>query len=102
MAVIKLSIHIFRRDLRLDDNTALLSALQQSELVIPVFIFDERQLSNPYRGNNSFEFMVNSLTELDQDLRRKGSRLFLFKGMDRKREVNCKDTQLGHLFSENL
>ena len=81
MAVIKLSIHIFRRDLRLDDNTALLSALQQSELVIPVFIFDERQLSNPYRGNNSFEFMVNSLTELDQDLRRKGSRLFLFKGI---------------------
>jgi len=80
MAVFKLSIHIFRRDLRLEDNTALMAALQQSEQVLPVFIFDDRQLSNPHKGNNSFEFMVNSLAELDGELRKKGSQLYCFRG----------------------
>lgn len=75
-----LSIHLFRRDLRLDDNSALMAALEQSEQVLPVFIFDPRQLENPYRGENSFWFMVNSLLELDQQLRIMGSRLYFFKG----------------------
>lgn len=77
----QLSIHLFRRDLRLDDNSALIAALEQSEKVLPVFIFDERQLENPYRGNNSFQFLINSLLELDQKLRNKGSHLYFFKGI---------------------
>ncbi len=75
-----LSIHIFRRDLRLDDNSGLLAALEKSKCVLPVFIFDERQLNNPYAGKNSFSFMMNSLVELDLALRKSGSRLFVFKG----------------------
>ena len=82
MKPFSLSIHLFRRDLRLDDNTALIAALSQSEKVMPVFIFDERQLTdNPYKGNNSFEFMLNSLTELDEALKQKGSQLYCFKGI---------------------
>lgn len=76
-----LSIHIFRRDLRLDDNSALMAALEQSEHVLPVFIFDALQLENPYRGDNSFQFMLNSLAELDGELRKNGSQLFCFKGI---------------------
>lgn len=82
MKPFSLSIHLFRRDLRLDDNTALIAALSQSEHVLPVFIFDERQLSNnPYMGNNSFEFMVNSLAELYDELKLKVSQLCFFKGI---------------------
>jgi len=81
MADFRLSIHIFRRDLRLHDNTALLAALKQSEQVIPIFVFDERQLDNPYRGNNSFEFMVNSLNDLDGELKEKGCQLYFFRGI---------------------
>lgn len=76
-----LSVHIFTRDLRLYDNTALVNALQQSDRVLPVFIFDERQLSNPFKGNNSFEFMVNSLVELNEELKQKGSQLNFYKGI---------------------
>lgn len=76
-----LSLHIFRRDMRLDDNAALLAALEQSDQVLPVFIFDERQLENPFHGSNSFQFMVNSLLELNQRLMEKGSRLYFFKGI---------------------
>ncbi len=81
MKPFSVSIHIFRRDLRLNDNTALMAALDKSERVVPVFIFDEKQLDNPYRGHNSFEFMVNSLIELDQKLKAKGSQLYFFKGL---------------------
>ncbi|HKM93994.1 MAG TPA: deoxyribodipyrimidine photo-lyase [Prolixibacteraceae bacterium] len=81
MKKFNLSLHIFRRDLRLDDNSALLAALEMSEQVMPVFIFDERQLENPFHGSNSFQFMMNSLLELNQRLIEKGSRLYFFKGV---------------------
>jgi len=38
----KTAIFIFRRDLRLDDNTGLLKTLSLAEEVYPVFIFDPR------------------------------------------------------------
>ncbi len=77
-----LSLHIFRRDLRLQDNTALIEALKQSEHVVPCFIFDKRQIEeNNYKSLNSIQFMVNSLNELDQALRKKNSRLYFFYGI---------------------
>lgn len=79
MAIFDLSIHIFRRDLRLDDNSGLLAALEKSKCVLPVFIFDERQLNSPYAGKNSLSFMLNSLGELDLALRKLGSRLYVFQ-----------------------
>ncbi|MCX8122814.1 MAG: DNA photolyase family protein [Spirochaetes bacterium] len=77
-----ISLHIFRRDLRLEDNTALIRALELSNQVIPCFILDERQIyNNPYRGDFAIQFMVQSLKELNDDLNKKGSRLYLFKGI---------------------
>ena len=37
----KKNIFWFRRDLRLEDNTALAQSLIEKENVIPIFIFDE-------------------------------------------------------------
>lgn len=77
----QLSLHIFRRDLRLEDNTALIEALSLSELVIPCFIFDKRQIeNNDYKSNNALQFMANSLHELDLALQAKGGRLYCFYG----------------------
>ena len=81
MKQFKFSLHIFRRDLRLEDNSALIAAVKNSELVAPVFIFDERQLENPYRGNNSFEFLINSLTQLQIEVEKQGGKLQFFKGI---------------------
>ncbi len=78
----KLSIFIFRRALRLEDNKGLLRALEFSEKVIPCFIFDKRQVEgNPYKSQNSLQFLINSLKELNSELRQKGSKLFLFYGI---------------------
>lgn len=76
------SLFIFRRDLRLEDNTGLNQALSSSKNVIPCFIFDPRQIgdSNPYRSMNAIQFMIDSLQELDETLKKKGSQLYLFYG----------------------
>lgn len=74
------SLFIFRRDLRLEDNTALIEALKASKSVIPCFIFDPRQLQSPYSSNRSISFMVQSLIELSKSLREKKGRLYFFSG----------------------
>lgn len=77
-----LSLHVFRRDLRLQDNTALLQALTASSTVIPCFIFDPRQIEkNDYKSEHCIQFMVQSLRELDEALREKGSQLYFFYGV---------------------
>jgi deoxyribodipyrimidine photo-lyase len=78
----KKSLFIFRRDLRLHDNTALIEALKSSVKVIACFIFDPRQVGkNPYRSNNAIQFMIESLIDLDQELRTRKSRLYFFQGI---------------------
>ncbi len=78
----KKSLYIFRRDLRLADNRGLLKALQESETVIPCFIFDPRQVGekNSYRSNNCIQFMIESLHDLDEQLHKKDGRLYYFYG----------------------
>lgn len=77
-----IALHIFRRDLRLVDNTALTEALKSSNAVIPCFIFDKRQLeNNDYKSDHAIQFMAHSLRELDEELRKKQSKLYLFYGI---------------------
>lgn len=75
------SLFIFRRDLRLIDNLALLEASKNSKELVPVFIFDPRQLSpHPYRSEPGLQFLFNSLKELEQDLLALGSKMIFLHG----------------------
>ncbi len=75
------ALFIFRRDLRLHDNTGLIKALQEAAHVIPCFIFDPRQLeNNEYRSDNAIQFMHDSLHDLDQQLAKYQKALAIFKG----------------------
>jgi deoxyribodipyrimidine photo-lyase len=47
--MLKRSIFIFRRDLRLQDNLGLIEAMEASHRVIPVFIIDPQLLAR-WRG----------------------------------------------------
>lgn len=76
------SLHIFRRDYRLEDNNALIEALRLSNEVIPCFIFDPRQIeNNDYKSQACLQIMAASLNELNQELNKNGSRLFCFDGV---------------------
>jgi len=83
MPLRKLSVLIFRRDLRLDDNTGLLEALKSSTKIFPCFIFDSVQIDpnkNSYFSNNCVQFMIESLRDLNAQFGQYDSRLFLFHG----------------------
>lgn len=65
----------FRRDLRNTDHAALHHALLHSQRVYCVFVFDRAILDLlPQREDRRVEFILASLTELDQALRSQGGR----------------------------
>lgn len=79
------SLFVFRRDLRLDDNTGLIESLKKSDEVIPIFILNPAQIEkNEYKSNSSVQFMFDSLEELNENLQINGSKLFLFYGEPKK------------------
>lgn len=77
----KFVVHVFRRDLRLKDNTALNAALATNLPVVPLFIFDPAQSSkNPYFSEFGFKFLLESLYDLDSELKKIDSSLRIFEG----------------------
>ncbi len=75
------SLHIFRRDLRLCDNSALNAALSSSKEVVLCFIFNDAQVQeHRYRSTNGLAFMIESLEELDKEVSSKGGKLLFLHG----------------------
>jgi len=73
---------VFRRDLRLYDNTGLMLAGEECNEVIPIFFLDPRQVEdNPYLSPRALEFMLQSLENLDEELQDLGSRLHVVKAI---------------------
>lgn len=76
------SLFIFRRDLRIQDNSALNQALSVSERVLPCFVFDPRQINkHPYQSQPALKFMVQSLANLQQDFKGIGFELALYRDL---------------------
>ena len=78
----KKSVFIFHRALRIDDNLGLIQAMNDSEYVIPIFIFTPEQITstNKYKSDNAITFMLQSLIDLDMQLKKHKSKLFTFYG----------------------
>jgi deoxyribodipyrimidine photo-lyase len=78
----KKSVFLFRRDLRVEDNTGLISASRASEKVIPCFIQDPKFIkkSNPKYSEFRGQFMQDCLEDLDGQLHKVNSSLHLFQG----------------------
>lgn len=76
----KVAIFWFRRDLRLEDNVALFNALNSSNKVLPIFIFDEEILDNLPKNDARVSFIYQTLEQLDTDLKDAGSSLLIKKG----------------------
>ena len=58
------NIFWFRRDLRLEDNTALIQALNSSNSIIPVFIFDTSILKNLSKDDARISFIYSQLVKI--------------------------------------
>ncbi len=75
-----LTIFWFRRDLRLNDNKAFFKALKSTENVLPLFIFDNDILDKLPRNDHRVAFIHNTLSGMDQALRKQGSGILVRKG----------------------
>ena len=80
MTLHKKSLFVFRRDLRLEDNTGLIHALKTSETIIPCFIYDDFILKKFKDSTFRLDFLNESLRELDLELKKKNSSLQMFEG----------------------
>lgn len=79
-------IYWFRNDLRLHDNEGFLKAIQDADEVIPMFVFDTRQfeeidpLGIPKTGTFRAKFLLESVQNLRDNLRKKGANLVIKLG----------------------
>ncbi len=73
-------IHWYRRDLRLDDNTALYHASKEAEQIIPVYILSTWKGTHPWTGPNRQAFLCDCLRSLADDLQKMGSQLVIRAG----------------------
>jgi deoxyribodipyrimidine photo-lyase len=74
------TVHWFRRDLRLTDNTALARAAEAGEHLVPVFVLDDAILARRDTGASRVRFMLGNLHALADALADKGSRLLVLRG----------------------
>jgi len=73
-------VHWFRRDLRVEDNTALSRAARDADRVVTVFVLDDHYARDPRVGPARFAFLRSSLEDLAASLANAGGRLVLRKG----------------------
>ena len=71
------TIHWFRRDFRLTDNTALNAAAAQADQVLPVYILSNWKGQHHWTGPNRQEFICGCLQSLARNLEASGGRLII-------------------------
>ncbi|MWW23960.1 cryptochrome/photolyase family protein [Algibacter lectus] len=76
----KITLFWFRRDLRLEDNTALHYALKSSNNVLPIFIFDDDILDSLPKDDARVSFIHNTLENINKELTEFRSSLVVKKG----------------------
>ena len=75
----KINIFWFRRDLRLDDNTALYNALRKKN-VIPIFIFDSSILKKLEKNDSRISFIHSLLIKINLKLKKHRSSILSYYG----------------------
>lgn len=80
----KTGLVIFRNDLRIHDNETLVRAIEFSDVLIPIFVLPKldihTHIPHPRRSNFRIKFLLESISDLDQSLRRMGSQLIIRTG----------------------
>ncbi|XP_058129891.1 cryptochrome-1-like [Anopheles ziemanni] len=76
----KHTVHWFRKGLRLHDNPALREGLRGATTFRCVFIIDPWFAGSSNVGINKWRFLLQCLDDLDRNLRKLNSRLFVIRG----------------------
>ena len=76
-----ISILWLRRDLRVHDNPALIAAREGANYLVPAVCLDPRLLHGRHSSEPRTQYLLESLADLDDSLRRRGSRLVIRWGV---------------------
>ncbi|XP_078359944.1 cryptochrome-1-like [Oculina patagonica] len=76
----KHAIHWVRKDLRLHDNPSLLEAVKGSDTFRVIYVLDTKVNGQTGIGINLWRFLLQSLEDVDDSLRKLNSRLFVVRG----------------------
>ena len=87
----------FKTNLRLADNEALYAACQSNALVIPAYCFDHSHFTKTTfetkkTGNFRAAFLIESLSNLDENLRKLNSGLVILKGKPEEELLKIAET----------
>jgi len=94
------SIFLFHRDLRIEDNIGLIDALNNSKEVIPCFIYDSNLIKKLKDAKFRWNFLNESLSDLDENFKKKGIRLQIVEGIPEKSlEKIIKKHEIESIFS---
>ncbi len=99
------SLFVFRRDLRLSDNTALNAAIRDSEEVVTAFIIDSSLLAKWTHATRRLAFLFQSVAALGQQLKERGGQLVIRIGDPTEEignlltECNCSALYLNREYS---
>ncbi|MDO6492665.1 MULTISPECIES: cryptochrome/photolyase family protein [unclassified Cellulophaga] len=72
----KISVFWFRRDLRIEDNTALHYALKSGKRVLPIFIFDKKILNELDNDDARVTFIHKTLSDINASLKKHNGGVF--------------------------
>ena len=76
-----MALFIHHCDLRISDNTTINHLISNNISFNPIFIFTPEQIiNNPYKSENSIEFMIESLVDLEQQYKKYNINLQYFLG----------------------
>ncbi|MDE0599358.1 MAG: deoxyribodipyrimidine photo-lyase, partial [Dokdonia donghaensis] len=75
-----ITVHWFKRDLRLQDNENLWQALQHSEPVILLYIFEPSLLDDEHYSERHFNFIKESLRDLQSRLENYDTKILVVQG----------------------
>jgi deoxyribodipyrimidine photo-lyase len=76
----KINLFWFRRDLRLEDNTALNEALCSELPLLPLFIFDTNIIEDLPPDDPRITFIYGQLLSINNELNKKGSSVYITMG----------------------
>ncbi len=74
------SLFVFRRDLRLQDNTGLIQALENSKQVVTLFVVDEYLVTRWKEASHRLSFLSGALLRLADELAEQGGGLLIREG----------------------
>ena len=70
----------FKRDLRVHDHAPLMAALASGRAVLPLYILEPALWAQPDASGRHYDFLCETLADLDRSLRARGSRLVVRTG----------------------